>query len=325
MTANRSLFVVGMPRSGTKLLRALIHQHPQVSILKYETNFLPYWVQNWQRFGDLSDRENFRRFYDEMCALAYFLLTKQDDGLIGMETWYDMCDDFSIQGVFDALARHDTGIRHETNHIWGDKSVNYCFHLEDILRHFPDTRIVHIVRDVRDHCLSVRKAWAKNIYRSAQRWTDNVAAALTTAKRHPERVLTVRFEDLLNDTAHELERVCSFLDIEFHERMTELDAPADPLGSVKAERSIVSSNSGKYVNEFRPAVIRRLEQISSDMLVAYGYPVSTDIRQRRVPQPLMLFYRLIDSFEFLRHNKYARRQLWSARHRIVRHMRARIQ
>ena len=322
---NKSLFIVGMPRSGTKLLRALVHRHPSVEILKYETNFLPYWFKSWDRFGDLSERSHFQRFYDEMCALPYFYLMRQDGELIGMETWYDTCEDFSIRGVFGALARHDTGIGQGEGRIWGDKSVNYGFHLEDILRHFPDARIVHIVRDVRDQSLSIRKAWGKNMYRSAQRWTDNVAATLETAQRHPDAMLTIRYEDLLNDTANELKRVCSILDIDFDERMTELDAAVESLGAARGAKSIVTTNSRKYLNELPQDTVRRLEQISSDMLAAYGYPVSDGIVQRRVPRPLMFVFRLLDGFEFVRSNKRARRQLWSARHRIVQHMKARIQ
>ena len=49
------LFLVGMPRSGTKLLRALLNRHPNISIMTNETEFLPYLVSHWESFGDLSD------------------------------------------------------------------------------------------------------------------------------------------------------------------------------------------------------------------------------------------------------------------------------
>src|SRR5262245_12693694 len=41
------MFIVGMPRSGTKLLRGLLDQHPRIRILQTETEFLPFlsaWV-----------------------------------------------------------------------------------------------------------------------------------------------------------------------------------------------------------------------------------------------------------------------------------------
>mgnify|MGYP000529984615 CR=1 FL=1 len=53
------LFIVGMPRSGTKLLRDLLNQHPKIHIAEIETHFLPFWFSQWKEFGDLSEKENF--------------------------------------------------------------------------------------------------------------------------------------------------------------------------------------------------------------------------------------------------------------------------
>ena len=39
------LFIVGMPRSGTKLLRGLLNQHPRIRIPDFETEFAPFLVR----------------------------------------------------------------------------------------------------------------------------------------------------------------------------------------------------------------------------------------------------------------------------------------
>jgi hypothetical protein len=42
------LFIIGMPRSGTKLLRGLLEQHPRVRVPTIETEFFPFLVR-WAR------------------------------------------------------------------------------------------------------------------------------------------------------------------------------------------------------------------------------------------------------------------------------------
>ena len=43
------VFIVGMPRSGTTLMRALLNQHPRVSLALTESHFIPYFIKS---FGD---------------------------------------------------------------------------------------------------------------------------------------------------------------------------------------------------------------------------------------------------------------------------------
>ena len=57
------LFIVGIPRSGTKLLRGLLDEHPMIGIPPIEIEFLPYWEKRWRDFGDLSDPYMFSKFY----------------------------------------------------------------------------------------------------------------------------------------------------------------------------------------------------------------------------------------------------------------------
>ena len=60
------LFVVGMPRSGTKLLRGLLNEHSRIGIPLNETEFLPHWLRSWTERGDLSEPAAFERFYAEV-------------------------------------------------------------------------------------------------------------------------------------------------------------------------------------------------------------------------------------------------------------------
>ena len=68
------LFVVGMPRSGTKLLRGLLNEHSRIGIPLNETEFLPHWLRSWSAFGDLSSRTAFDAFSKACCTGVRFVV-----------------------------------------------------------------------------------------------------------------------------------------------------------------------------------------------------------------------------------------------------------
>jgi len=39
------LFILGMPRSGTKLLRDLLNRNPKIGVPTSETDFIPYLIK----------------------------------------------------------------------------------------------------------------------------------------------------------------------------------------------------------------------------------------------------------------------------------------
>lgn len=57
------IFIIGKPRSGTKLLANLLANHPSFAILPDELKFLPYYLNNPQLIDDLDSYKNFKRFY----------------------------------------------------------------------------------------------------------------------------------------------------------------------------------------------------------------------------------------------------------------------
>ena len=71
------LFIVGLPRSGTKLLRSLLNNHPEIGIPGAESQFLPYLYRRWAQFGDLSDSAKFHNFYAYATKLPYFVYMRQ--------------------------------------------------------------------------------------------------------------------------------------------------------------------------------------------------------------------------------------------------------
>jgi len=115
-------------------------------------------------------------------------------------------------GIIDAFYRAYAGAKDKA--IWGDKDPGNMLRIPGLLRWFPDARILHIIRDGRDACLSQLKqdfgfndclpcaeAWREQVW-----WVRQLGELLG-----PEQYLEVRYEDLVADAEGQLKRISRFL------------------------------------------------------------------------------------------------------------------
>jgi hypothetical protein len=94
---------------------------------------------------------------------------------------------------------------------WGEKSPPNIAHLAEILRFFGErVRIIHIVRDARDVCLSVHPTRPGAYWVPPRRWVNHVRAGL--AYRHHPCVHTLTYERLVTDNAAAIEQLMAFLE-----------------------------------------------------------------------------------------------------------------
>lgn len=294
------LFIVGEPRSGTKLLRDLLNRHPEIAIPRIETQFLVYWADKWNEFGDLSNRATFRKFYERVIRAPFFDYERKERNLVDEERWFQTCKNFTVQGVFEALILCHVGIEHAELKYWGDKSPAYLTKIPEIKTLFPDAKIIHIVRDARDYCLSIEKAFGKNIYRAAQRWVDDITQLRAAFAQYPGDVLELRYEDLLDHTMKELQLVCDFLSVPFQQEMLTLSRPVEHTGDARGKTEILSSNKGKYITELSAQKLRRIEQITKPILEAYGYELTTSVSYKPLPRSIMLILKISDGLNLVR-------------------------
>lgn len=99
--------------------------------------------------------------------------------------------------------------RAPSNTRWAEKSPANIFQFQEILDHFENrVRLIQLVRDGRDVVTSIhpdrQEPWVP-----VQRWIDAVSAGLRF--RDHLNVMTVRYEDLVADSAATIASVLSFL------------------------------------------------------------------------------------------------------------------
>ena len=298
MTFTGPLFIVGMPRSGTKLLRELLNRHPRIAIPGVETEFLPWLAANLDSFGDLQDPLRFDAFFARISSHTYFELRRREGAVFDPARWHRACQSFTPAGVFEALIRLEVDAPVGSTRIWGDKSPSYIDDLALIKRLYPAAKVIHIIRDVRDYCLSIHKAWGKNIPRAAQRWADGVTAARNSGAGLGDDYLEIHYEELVTDTASSLQTLCDRLGIEFDARMLTLDKPAENLGNARGLTHVVSDNHGAYARLMSTDMLSRVEELAGDALVASGYSLALPARpSRRLSGVEMVAAQLADGWQ----------------------------
>lgn len=281
MSFSGPLFLVGMPRSGTKLLRGLLNRHPRIGIPDVETEFLPWLARRFERFGDLGSPARFAAFHARITRQTYFRFRREQGAVLEAQRWRAACRELSAAGVFEALIRLEVDAPHGGARIWGDKSPSYIDDLPLLKQLYPQAKVIHIVRDVRDYCLSMRKAWGKDMLRAAQRWADGVDKARHDGAALGQDYLELRYEDLLTGTEGELRRVCAFVGVEFDPRMLTLAKPEENRGDARGATRVVTDNLGKFARAMPPRVLSRVEEIAGPTLLACGYALALPPRPRR--------------------------------------------
>jgi hypothetical protein len=303
-------FIVGVPRSGTTLLRTMLDSHPSLAI-PMETGFLPQVFDlAWEASRDLTSegrRSRFQALLTGFSTWEHMGIDANDlsralaelepfDFTDGLRAFYGLC------AALDGKSRS------------GDKTPLYARHLPVVEALLPESHFIHIVRDGRDVYLSARNApWSvvrhwfpfgREVETLAAQWRRDIMLCrrLAVTSRH---FMELRYEDLLDDPAGQLERICRFIDLPYEEAMLEFDEQErgrfheklvallegyiDSEGTGRGEREEVSAwvdrtrlgappvdpaASRRWREEMSRQDVEAFEAVAGDVLARYDYELA---------------------------------------------------
>lgn len=170
-----------------------------------------------------------------------------------------------------------------------DKSLDSVHYADEQSRLFDDMLFLHVVRDPRAQIASMNHAviYDFDTLLNARTWVRAHTAAHALMQRHPERVLTVRFEDFLADQEAVLKKICTFLGVEFLPQM--LDIAGSDEAKRLAGRSLfwgsaasapLAANVVKFRRPLSDDEIRVIETLTGEYMDLYGYARMTKSRVR---------------------------------------------
>ena len=276
------VFIVGAPRSGTKLLRELLNNHPDIS-LGGEGNFIPRFIKRFGLAADLSRPQLQEEIYTAFSQSVFYSGLAQRGILFPTKsvfmdtlasrkslTWAD---------IFEVMIR-GYGPNPQAR-IYGDKSHGYISGAALLRTIFPQVRFLFLVRDPRDQALSAADIWGRHPLRSAQLWASVARAAAEAGLDTAADALTVRYEDLTGSTEDELKRICAFLRLEYTPEMHLLQNPAERERKGRQLKTVTKQHA-KYRDRLSPKTVKGISEITLPYLATYNYPAEGATKHREL-------------------------------------------
>jgi hypothetical protein len=199
------VFLIGAARSGSTWLQQMLGAHPSI-VSPQELSLFGRYVKAWERLWQV-DTE-----------LIEFWPDRRVKGLTTVFTTEEM-QDLLTRTIWEVYARVWKLKPGATVLLDKDPSNSKWVHL--ILRHLPDARFIHLIRDGRDVAASLVAAaegwgdhWAPStVHKAARRWRHGVNDA-REASRATDRYVEVRYEDLLTTGPDVLAQLFAFCGVE---------------------------------------------------------------------------------------------------------------
>ncbi len=272
------VFIVGVHRSGTTLLRFMLSSHPRLYIPP-ESDFIPrFFRKNPQ--GALTPAQ-VRRYLD-IIFTRYRFVEEWQGPPPEPQTFYAGMQPPTPAGFLDRL--YGLYARQNGAQRWGDKTPIYASYVPVLHAIFPQAQFIHIIRDPFDAAISLLDKYAArefhiDVYYAARNWVRRIQAVRSAARRLDARqYLEIRYEALVRQPQHVLEGVCAFLGEEFHpdmlaqHRLAQERVAPDSHFFANVRQPVSSSRIGRGRRSLPEADKRLIQHVAGALMDELGYP-----------------------------------------------------
>jgi hypothetical protein len=209
---------MGSPRSGTTLLKEVLNLNPKIFILN-ETDFVPLIANVIHNIGEANQGKEviYKVIINTKLSvsLTQFLSNEKIFKLINQS-------EYNLFSMITSLYQEVLKITGAT--VVGDKSPNYISSA-NFFRHVglfdTNTKYIHIVRDLRDVLLSIKKmSWApKDLHSFSENWSNSNLKMSNLGSLYPENYFFMKYEDFVLEPEPILYKCCDFLGVKYDTSM----------------------------------------------------------------------------------------------------------
>ena len=263
--SDQPIFIVGCERSGTTVLRLMLNEHSKIA-LPPQTKFSRKLYKRRMLFGDLSNGKNNDKIIDwilERETNIKLIDLKLDNNHL-RESWEDCTTIGEITGtVFQQYSQ----TRHKSR--WGDKRPYYIRYIPQLLKLYPDARIIHVIRNGHDCIASLKRMpwWNKNSIHSMLNWRHSIRMGVKAAGAFKDQFLEVRYEDIVRHPETQLKKICDFINVKYESGMLEFH--------LNTEINIPGYKKEWHHKTFKPlsddAIDKGKEQLSENELILFSW------------------------------------------------------
>lgn len=272
----RPIFIVGVHRSGTTLLRYMLSSHSRIYIPP-ESDFIPYLFSRPD--AHLSEQQ-IQRCLDIIFGRYRFVKEWQGEPPTSEELIAEMpgrTPAAFLDALYSRYARQYQARR------WGDKTPIYASYVDLIHRIFPQAQFLHIIRDARDAALSMLDKYEKDefhvdIFFAARNWVRRIRKARRAGSRlDPGLYYELRYEHLVEDPEGVLRDICDFVGesyepamLQYH-RVAQEHIPANSHFFANVRNPLNARRIGRWREGLSPADQRLVQAVAGKLMTELGY------------------------------------------------------
>lgn len=284
----KKVFIVGSGRCGTHWVLNLFLNHPLVvgtlseskaymvfgAILHKKQNFEHflrkisgrYWRSIIKYYESFPEGTRLQEYVTHAELSGYIREIKSTD--ISLENKAQQL----IEKIFNNYYYKNGG---DSNKLFVEKTPQHIYYVDKILDYYPEAKIIEIVRDGRDVCVSYQKLIEKGITWPPENRKEQVllwkrairkGMELRSEKKYSPKILFVKYEDLLQNKAQNIRRMFDFAGLKYTEE--------DILRIVNSDKIINSSYKGNingWKDVFTKQDICIFKKYANQELIESGY------------------------------------------------------
>ncbi len=273
-----SVFMIGIQRSGSNLLRLMLNQLPDIAA-PHPPHILQRMMPLIPGYGDLEIKENFMQLVDDACRLVEHNPVPWEGVDLNRERVAQRCREHTLVAIFGAV--YDLMAEAKGARTWCCKSLANINYLPAIEAYFPQAKYIYLYRDGRDVAVSFRKAVVgeKHFYHIAREWAATQQLALGMRdKIGPRRFFPVKYEDLTRDAEKTMRALCDFLGTPYSASMLDFHQSEEAQRAAKSSdlwgnvvNPVMQNNSRKFLKEASESDIRIFESVAGNVMDALEY------------------------------------------------------
>lgn len=279
--AMRAIFIGGVGRSGTTMLGSMLGLHPY-HVCVPETSFKTKLFRLYDESGATGiPIETILRVLRHERKFKVFEIESLLSRQVREEIGYTQLMETIVRLYGSRVGKSDA-------RVWIDHTPSNIRYAPELFNRHPGAQLVHIVRDGRAVVASVLPLdWGSNtIYDAARHWVEGLAYGLAAELWSPDRVVRVRYEDLVIEPGATLKGLCARLGIGYLEEMLTGRGFLVPRSHGATHALVGRQPDPTRIDSWRERLGRReieiFESIAGPMLCYLGYQTIYGTRSRSI-------------------------------------------
>lgn len=303
------VFICGHRRSGTTLLTSLLENHPELLVYPPDSGFFYayYPIYEDQKYTNHERIEQIVNFCIK--NLEDFIIDSFADNIrnelnFSMNAFRDEFRNlakktkYTSKDLLESLIiayKNIYGYPKNPKH-WVEKTTSSEIYAADIMRWFPKSKFIHVLRDPRDNWASLKSGWevrlkyhndnlGRLIHSMLERGKFGYELSIKNQKRFgKDTYKVIRYEDLVQNTERVMADICDFIGISFSEQVLSpticgKEWKGNNYNNVKY-KGTSSYNVSRWRERITEEEAKLLEYHFDEYMEKYNYPLCFNLEEK---------------------------------------------